>query len=352
MLNNVQLYFGASEKSSPLAFNPVAMNLFVGPNNSGKSRVLFEIENAIYQVGDNFIRKIVKEVEIGPIPRVDVLNLLFGEGSPTQPEEAPESYSLPITFGNSFSSIRSNTSIRLKDFYQGLSDQGYLGPLKKEFAFSLTLKLDGKTRLALTNPQETGDLLSKPSNHLMALFKDQKAREQIRGITNDAFGLHFVIDPTSIKMLRVRMSPRPPEDPAEEQALDRRSREFHGQAFPIEALSDGVKAYTGLIAAAFSGDFRLTLIDEPEAFLHPPLARKLGKVFTQAATRRKANVFASTHSSDFLIGCVQAGDPVNVLRLTYQNGKATARLLGADALQMMMRDPLLRSTGILNALFQ
>jgi hypothetical protein len=232
-------------------------------------------------------------------------------------------------------------------------DGSYNGPYLQHFATKLTLRLDGQTRLTLTNPQPSSDLQQKPQNHLTALFKDQQAREALRKVIVDAFpGRYFVIDPTGMSMLRIRMSRRPPNnDIDEEQSLGPRSQEFHAQATLIEELSDGVKAFTGLTAAVFSANFKTILIDEPEAFLHPPLARKLGKVLAQTAAQRGGNVFASTHSSDFLMGCVQSGSPVNVVRLTYQDGTPSARLLPSNELKRLMRDPLLRSTGVLSALF-
>lgn len=51
------------------------------------------------------------------------------------------------------------------------------------------------------------------------------------------------------------------------------------------------------------------------------------------------------------MGCVQSGVPLNIVRLTYQNEIPTARLLDNDKLIKLMRNPLLRSTGVLNALF-
>jgi hypothetical protein len=116
-------------------------------------------------------------------------------------------------------------------------------------------------------------------------------------------------------------------------------------------MSDGVKAFTGLTAAVLSADYRIMLVDEPEAFLHPPLTRKLGKRLTQLAAERDARVLAATHSPDFLMGCVQSGKRVNIVRLTHKAGLPSATLLRADKLQTMMRDPLLRSTGVLGALF-
>jgi hypothetical protein len=214
-----------------------------------------------------------------------------------------------------------------------------------------TIRLDGKTRLSLIEPQETGDLLAPPISHLGALFRNDVRRLQLRSLTAEAFGLHLVIDPTPITHLRVRMSQRPPSSNAEEQALDNAAREFHRAAADIDSLSDGVKAFSGLLAAVLSGEYGIVLIDEPEAFLHPPLARLLGKRLTEIAATVGSTIVTATHSAEFLMGCVRAGTNVNILRLTHSRGVATARSLPPGDLETMMRDPLLRSTGVLNALF-
>jgi hypothetical protein len=52
-----------------------------------------------------------------------------------------------------------------------------------------------------------------------------------------------------------------------------------------------------------------------------------------------------------LIREVQHAVPVNVLRLTYRGGIATARMLPAEDITKMMRNPLLRSANVLSALF-
>jgi len=51
------------------------------------------------------------------------------------------------------------------------------------------------------------------------------------------------------------------------------------------------------------------------------------------------------------MGCIQSGAPVNIVRLTYRAGVATARLLPSADILKLMRNPLLRSTGVLSGLF-
>ena len=159
------------------------------------------------------------------------------------------------------------------------------------------------------------------------------------------------MDPTGMQFFRIKMSHTAPPDGIEDQ-LGPEAQEFFAQAEDIADLSDGIKAFTGLVAAVTSTDFRVMLIDEPEAFLHPILARKLGRRLTQLAKERKGNVLAATHSPEFVMGCVEAGE-ANVVRLTYQgkSKRATARHLRSDDLRNIMKDPLLRSTGVLGGLF-
>lgn len=77
----------------------------------------------------------------------------------------------------------------------------------------------------------------------------------------------------------------------------------------------------------------------------------LGKAAATKAQATGKQLFASTHSAHFLMGCIQSGAKVNVVRLTYAEGKGTARLLPSNDLVNFMRNPLLRSVGILNGLF-
>jgi len=126
---------------------------------------------------------------------------------------------------------------------------------------------------------------------------------------------------------------------------------FHGAATPIEESSDGVKAFVGMLITLIAGEPKITLVDEPEAFLHPALSARLGKEITSALTGTNRRVIVSTHSANFLMGCVQGGAAINIVRLTYDYKTATARLLATEKLTPLMRNPLLRSIGVLNALF-
>lgn len=100
-----------------------------------------------------------------------------------------------------------------------------------------------------------------------------------------------------------------------------------------------------------SGEYRAILVDEPEAFLHPPLARKLGAQLTKIAKERGGCLLASTHSADFLIGCIQASNTVRVVRLEYSNNKSKGKVVDPKLLDAVFKNPLMRSANVISALF-
>lgn len=357
MIKWLKLFFGSSNDVGPLEINPEPITILVGPNNSGKSLALREIET-LCRSGPQVDRKVVAELALDiPDPDQAVEELKAFKLKPARGQAVPagqilvgvsnpgqgvgQTYVSPDQLRNVLLQVRSDTAVPMNS----------LSYISQYFLSFFTVRLDGRTRFSLTQPQGSGDLLGPPQNHLMSLFQDAEARMEVRRIVEDAFGFYFVIDPTGMTTLRVKMSEREPVGEAEEQSWDEQARSFHEAAEDVLDLSDGVQAFTGIVAAVLSAKFKIVLIDEPEAFLAPRLANKLGNELATLAQRREGSLFAATHSADFLMGCVQAGADVNIARLTYRNGVATARLLQAETLLRLMRDPLLRSTNVLDALF-
>lgn len=356
MLKNIVLQFGSGPDSDALSFQPGAVTIFVGPNNSGKSLVLQEIETFVSTAGQ-VGRKVLHRIDPEPLTPMQARELLEErEADPPAGQGMVGSNQTFVVGTGGLAYAHGGGAWIFKQ--QVLDEFGYIAngtqftpdAIFRFFVSLFTVRLDGKTRFDLTEERQITDLQGPPINHLMALFKNPEARRRIRKITWNAFQRYFVLDATNMGHLRIRFSKREPQDSSEEQNWDDRAQAFHAAATDIRDLSDGMKAFTGLVAALLSADHRVMLIDEPEAFLHPILAGKLGATITNLASERDANVLASTHSADFLMECVESGD-VNVVRLTYRDERATARHLASADLKQMMRDPLLRSTGVLSGLF-
>ena len=211
--------------------------------------------------------------------------------------------------------------------------------------------LDGRTRLSLTDPDVTHSLHEPAQNVIMRLYYNEAELEELRKYVFDAFQRHLSVDLTALVKCRFVLSDKP-AGPYEKAFGTPEAKKYFKDAEDIASSSDGFKSYVGLHATLLSADYRVILLDEPEAFLHPPLARLLGYNLTKLAEKRGATIVAATHSPFFLMGCLEASRSTTVVRLNYHDNRTpTARSLSADTLHRVMNDPLLRSSRVLNALF-
>ncbi|MFV8356225.1 ATP-dependent nuclease [Flavobacterium sp. XS1P32] len=352
MIDKIELKSGSSTGQKNLNIDITPITVFVGPNNSGKSRILIEIENAIRngqeQTGDLILNKITYtslieneiEEEINNIEEYPTLNDNIQKGNKIIGKLNPQD--------NQAKRFEINPQDLIRESLNPNSQRNWTFP---KFLSLYTIRLDGSNRLNLLREQSAGDLQLTPTNHLAHLFLNNSLRSEVRRIIYDAFEKYYVIDPTKSGYLRVRLSDTAPKTEQQERGWDQDAIDFHKKGLLIENTSDGVKAFTGIITTILAGDPKISLIDEPEAFLHPALSNKLGKEIGQSLRNTNKRLIAATHSSSFLMGCIQSGSPLNIVRLTYKNGVATSRILEKEKILYLMRHPLLRSTGVLNGLF-
>src|SRR5579884_910000 len=346
MIKSITLKFGSAPSQQPLKLDVAPVTIFVGPNNSGKSKVLSELHEYC-RTGDKHhssvildhvvfsdlagteIPQVIQALKQSPRTneRIQPGHIIVGKHN--QRHQVPE---------NEFVESIKNPNARLQHFC-------------KWYLSLFTLMLDGKSRITLVNEQPATDLQQFPQNVLGILFLDDAKRLEVRRIIYDAFGSYFVIDPTALSKLRIRLSEVEPITHMQERGIHAEAVKFHADALNISDASDGVKAFTGIITQIVAGDPTVILIDEPEAFLHPSLSFKLGKEVAISAAKSDKRLFVSTHSASFVMGCIQSGAPINIVRLTYLNGIPTARTLPNSKILRLMRNPLLRSTGVLNGLF-
>lgn len=346
MISALRLKFGRAPGAPAQEIAVTPVTVFVGPNNSGKSKVLSEILQYCNNGQRDATAVILDDLKFLGMTAAAAESAI---SSMLQPPNVGEALNVDHVFIGGRGTRR---QVPLESLRQFLLDPGQSLPHFCQWFLQLsTLMLDGRNRINLVNQQPGGDLQQQPHTSFQLLFRDDAKRHEVRRIVADAFDAHFVIDPTNLGQLRIRLSQQPPASDLEERGIHDEAVQFHARAQPIEIASDGVKAFTGIVTEVLAGDFRIVLIDEPEAFLHPSLAAKLGAELSRAAVMSQKRVFVSTHSPTFVMGCIQSGTPVNIIRLTYRGGVATARVLPSDDILRLMRNPLLRSTGVLSGLF-
>ncbi|BDW88388.1 ATP-dependent nuclease [Thalassospira tepidiphila] len=346
MLKGIHFKFGRSVGHSDQYLDVKPLTVFVGPNNSGKSLILREINQYLQGGNVNPNAKVLKKIELEGFSTDEaMIEIARLKQEPSKGDVIPAGN---IVIGNA----GNRAVVPLADLRSVLiATPPNSHQFCQWFLRFKTLFLDGPSRIGLVGQQGAGDMQTHPTGTLQVLIRDDHKREKIREILFDSFGEYFVIDPTSLGQLRIRMSPEKPVGPEVERSFTKEAIDFQSRATPIEEKSDGVKAFTGIIQNIMAGDPSVLLIDEPEAFLHPSLSFKLGKHVSIETRGTNKKVFASTHSASFVRGCIQSGAPVNIVRLTYRAGVPTVRILEHQDLENLMKDPLLRSTKAIEGLF-
>lgn len=341
LIEEVRFRFGAGQGSDPLVLDEPAVTIFVGPNNSGKSMVLREIAD-FSSHGDThrtilgglkFRKHSVEEIDAILEAWID------HRRNPGEVDHADHVY---LKFGPW------RTQIHVPGFREILQNPaGNINGFARNYAAHHMLILDGPSRIGLTAEQARGDL-KDPQSTFARLLTDDPRRQSLRDVLLDAFGLYLGMDISEGASIHLRYGNTAPPN---ERTVEDATLEWMRNARPLHQWSDGMKAFTGMLLVLRAGDPKIMIIDEPEAFLHPTLAYKLGREIAQTASQGDKQIFVSTHSSQFLMGAIQSGAKVNVVRLTYQQGSATARMLSNDDIRVMMQEPLLRSANALSGVF-
>ena len=329
------------------------LTVIVGPNNSGKTTFLKELNAALtYDSLDKSTMLIID----------DCLLREFSEPKAKSLIESVTIKSSVNAIGNTHVEIGwghgSHVGIDAKHTIETLCCPPGSKP-KIRWAANLlrlfTRNLDGLSRLTLANGVAIDDARSRFSSFPLrnAFLCDDCDYERFDETVFQAIGQHVAITPilnggqasvllTKDSMLEVQFDSRSYSN----DAIEYFSNPLN--ALPLHQQGDGTVAFVGLMIELMFSKQSILLIDEPEAFLHPTLAHAVGNEAGRQSYSK--SIFAVTHSADFLMGCLESCAQVNIVRLT-REGAGTARLLPDHDVRKMITDPLLRSENIISALF-
>jgi hypothetical protein len=205
------------------------------------------------------------------------------------------------------------------------------------FAFA-----DGASRLGLAHSVAAPDLATEaPNSPLAALYEDAAREQELADATREAFGVPVVINRVAGGQIHLHVGQLP---------------EDLGQPIPtlprIETQGDGFRSYVGLMLMMVASEFATVIIDEPEAFLHPPQERALGSRLSKEVEKSKSQLVLATHSLDILLGALTAEDAsVTVLRLRREGAANRAAVLEPEAVRALWNDPIIRYSNALDGIF-
>lgn len=230
MISDFQLKFGRVPGSQGEKIAATPVTVFVGPNNSGKSRVLREIEQYCRTGQRDANALLLSELSFSGLPpdqaaqSIERLRQLPNPGETQRVDH--------VFIGSRFGRYQ----VPLAQLLQLVETPNVdnLHAFCSWYLNHLTLMLDGKSRIGLVSQQGAGDLQQAPVTSFQLLFRDDAKRHEVRRIVFEAFGRHFVLDPTHLGQLRVRLSDRAPRDDMEERGIHADAVRFHSAAQDIE----------------------------------------------------------------------------------------------------------------------
>ncbi|MET9694927.1 AAA family ATPase [Streptomyces sp. NPDC006514] len=203
-------------------------------------------------------------------------------------------------------------------------------------------------RLAVAAEDPLWDFAQPPRSKLQYLYEDRSAERAFSDLVQLAFGQGVCVDRygETIK-LRVGRPDIPDVLPGAAHEVISAYRDLP----LVSAQGDGFRSFVQVLLHAMVRPTPVVIIDEPEAFLHPPQARLLGQLL--AGMEGQAQLFVATHSADFLAGVLEAQQrrPLSIVRLDRSSGTPRAQVLATEAVQALLDTPLLRYSNLPSGLF-
>lgn len=308
------------------------VTLFVGPNNAGKSQSLKDIQGIARSDPQHYRPRTIVEQELAKYPGIDIKEWIDAN--------------LPsvVVDGIARHHVRGWTQASSADVETQWNQPG-LNVLTDLFI----LLANGIERLTVGNSEPAIDFTKEaPNGPIQRAYSDSTLAKEIGRRCKQAFGLDVVVDRYAGSVIPMRIG-EPPEFQHESGSPTMDYLEKLRRLPKLEDQGDGVRSYMGLILNMLAGHYEIVLIDEPEAFLHPPQARLLARVLAERADRQQ--VILATHSTSIVQGALEGSGSTTIVRLTRHGDTNHAAVLKEQDVKVLWSDPLLRYSNVLDGLF-
>jgi len=299
--------------------------VFTGANNSGKSQVLHDIMN--YFSNKN-------------IPRIVANNIILENTG-----DIEELKSKCVNRNGMYFLGRIN--IYHPDSLNEMWNNKDLHQIAPYFVNHLSTE----NRLQAASPIRAFDAVNdNPLNPIQELYINDKKEAELSTLFHQAFNTDIIINRGAGSMIPIHVG----QTPVKESGEDRVSIAYLSKLKELPQIQnqgDGMRSFTGILLDTFTSNHSITLIDEPEAFLHPPQARLLGKMLVKNSPCSR-QLFISTHSEDFLKGLLDTDNKnIKVIRINRVDNINHMNILNNKEITTFWNDSILRYSNILSGLF-
>jgi predicted ATPase len=321
--------------NSKIEFSKNDITVFVGPNNAGKSASLKESAKLLQQKTNKGV--VLKDISIEKSGDEADLFALLESVSKKIYSGNPE----PHYHGFGYNVYSPSAKYNWSSFKNGIGD------LVSLFVNALSTE----DRLKAASPPNSIRITTEPLSHpIHFLQKHDELEIKFSDYFRQSFGTDLIVHRNAGNEVPLYIGKKPvPKDGA-----DRVSESYLNELEKLDLLhlqGDGMRSFVGVLLNAFISKHSIILIDEPEAFLHPPQARLLGKMLAKDLPSER-QLFLATHSEDFLKGLLDADNSnLKIVRIQRDGAINRVSVLHNSDIKNIWNDSLLRHSNVLNGLF-
>lgn len=299
--------------------------LIVGPNNSGKSQTLRDITAMVY--GGNQVNIVVQGLELEKVGSLED----FVEYMKANSEFEDGHYSIGQ------SRIHSN-------YLSFWSAKDSLNELSSLFIKNIT----AKDRLIICDQQQSITRKQHKSKPQHILYDNSALMNRVSSVFKKAFNKDLAFDYRGGSLLPIHLV----ELSDFAGLADRVSDEYVNKlrSYPLlDKQGDGIKSYAGILFETIAHDFSTLLIDEPEAFLHPPQMRRLGQALAEEVD---SQLIVATHSSDIMRGFLEGTKGnLRIIRIQRNGDSNIIHEVNQPAIKTLWSQPNLKYSNALDSIF-
>lgn len=204
-------------------------------------------------------------------------------------------------------------------------------------------------RINASNPQQLVDFTQvKAVSPIHRLFQHGHLEEELSALFKEAFNMDLIVNRRAGSNIALHVGTRPIIHPS-----DKYLTQYHEAVRQLPLLTtqgDGMRSFVSILLELMTGSATVFLLDEPEAFLHPPQIKLLASYIV---TRFKnIQLVVATHSADFIKGLLENdANRVNILNIQRDGDQNHAAVINNDDIKAIWKDPFLKYSSIFEGLF-
>ena len=316
-----------------IGLGPADVVVLVGPNNSGKSLALRELDDYL---GGNPATTVLQSIKLRKTGTKEDFEVFVRKHSQVRRRRGSQ-----IMSGYRFS-----IEISSLDLKQVWPDKIVT------FRSLFCLRVPTEKRITDSDPVDSIDNLDQQPSSPIHMLWDDELESKLSGYFRRAFNEDLILYRGGVRKHPLLVGKRLVPDDGEDRVSEKYLKRLVDLTVPLQSQGDGMRSFASVILHLLTPITPTVLIlDEPEAFLHPPQARLLGEIIANERSSQ-TQLFVATHSPDVLQGLINvASDRLRVLRVQREGNVNRVKELDKELVRQISVDPLMKYSSVMSGVF-